>query len=60
MAELFSLGSVDSVVNFVWLWSRGFVYFVVQFFRLGLDALGEYSLSGLCVADRKSWRFPLL
>ena len=34
--------------------------FCGSFFWLGLDALGEYSLSGLCVADRKSRRLPLL
>ena len=36
------------------------MYFVVRFFRMGLDSLGEYSLSGLCVADRKSRRLPVL
>jgi hypothetical protein len=36
------------------------VYFVVRFFRMGLDSLGEYSLSGLFVAERKSRRLPLL
>jgi len=34
--------------------------FVLQNLRSDLDALGGFSLSGLCVAGRKPWRLPLL
>ncbi len=34
--------------------------FVFRLLRFGLDALGDFSLWGLSVAERKSWRLPLL
>jgi hypothetical protein len=38
----------------------GFRGFRGQFLRLDLDALVDFSVSGLFVAEGKSWRLPLL
>lgn len=56
-------GTEPTEENFVGLRLRSygfFVVFVVQFLRLDLDALVDFYVSGLFVADRQSWQLPRL